>query len=165
MLFPCQPTSEAHQSLRLGVLDGCSLSDSAGEEDAPPPNRPLHQSSGVVGTSGSGAGSGPALTTTLIRLFKLYRCAGFRLWLSTVPGGVSLYCSVWLPRPKRFCTSRVRAIVDIHATQGGHTGAGIYLRTADIQMTVIVPAATWSARCGLGADDRPVATEELHCPG
>ena len=43
------------------------------EEDEPPPNRPLHQSPPVVlslGASGSGAGSGPALTTMFTRPFS-----------------------------------------------------------------------------------------------
>ena len=46
------------------------------EEEAPLPHRPPHQlpslpPSELLGASGSGAGSGPALTTTLTRLFSL----------------------------------------------------------------------------------------------
>ena len=85
-----------------------------------PPTRPLHQSPELLaesllsaedaGSSGtSGSGSGPALTVTLTRLLTLTvePAAGFCPMM--VPAGLSLYCSVVLPRPSLFCTSRVRA--------------------------------------------------------
>ena len=78
---PRQLSSEDHQSVS-GVWEGSPLpavpcSPLAvvleEEEDEPPPNRPLHQSPPVVlslGASGSGAGSGPALTTMFTRPFS-----------------------------------------------------------------------------------------------
>ena len=84
------------------------------EELLPPPNRLPHRppplSPEDAGSSGSGCtGSGPALTVMFTRLFSLTvePAAGF--WLMTVPAGWLLYSSLWLPRPRWFCTSRVRA--------------------------------------------------------
>ena len=93
------------------------------EEEEPPPTRPLHQSppellalelplSEVLpGSSAgvSGTGSGPALTVTLTRLFTLTVEPAAGSCPMMVPAGLSLYCSVVLPRPSLFCTSRVRA--------------------------------------------------------
>ena len=74
-----QLSSEDHQSVS-GFCEGsplpavpCSVPVSVLEEEELLPNRPLHQSPPVVlslGASGSGAGSGPALTTMFTRPFS-----------------------------------------------------------------------------------------------
>ena len=97
----------------LPPLDGSKILGSLLPPVLSPPVEPSPVVPEVVpsppGCSGSCTGAAPALTTTFTRLFSFAVVPAAGFWLSTVPAGWSLYSSLWLPSPRWFCTSRVRA--------------------------------------------------------